>query len=216
MMTAAVGLGLLMVGGALAQVISRSVIGPISKLARLAAESGDDPRPVATGLRETDEVAAILLTEARERAAAQADQARYADALRQSNKDLADEIAIRQGAEAALLAAKEAAEQANQTKSRFLAGITHELRTPLHGILGYAELLSLEGGLNQTQIGSRGGHDRRRRTFAWHDQLGARCGADRGRADSNCVRLKSNWRIWRGPVSKWSAQRRWPKGWRWF
>jgi signal transduction histidine kinase len=47
--------------------------------------------------------------------------------------------------------AREAADDANQAKSRFLAGITHELRTPLHGILGYAELLSLEGGLNPTQ-----------------------------------------------------------------
>jgi PAS domain S-box-containing protein len=44
------------------------------------------------------------------------------------------------------------AEQANQAKSRFLAGVTHELRTPLHGILGYAELLHLEGGLNSTQL----------------------------------------------------------------
>ncbi len=47
--------------------------------------------------------------------------------------------------------AREVADQANQAKSRFLAGITHELRTPLHGILGYAELLSLEGDLNPTQ-----------------------------------------------------------------
>jgi signal transduction histidine kinase/DNA-binding response OmpR family regulator len=43
------------------------------------------------------------------------------------------------------------AEQANQAKSRFLAGVTHELRTPLHGLLGYAELLTLEGGLSPTQ-----------------------------------------------------------------
>jgi signal transduction histidine kinase/DNA-binding response OmpR family regulator len=43
------------------------------------------------------------------------------------------------------------AEQASQAKSRFLAGVTHELRTPLHGLLGYAELLTLEGGLSPTQ-----------------------------------------------------------------
>jgi PAS domain S-box-containing protein len=47
--------------------------------------------------------------------------------------------------------ARDRAEQANQAKTRFLAAVTHELRTPLHGILGYAELLSIEGGLNQTQ-----------------------------------------------------------------
>ncbi len=49
------------------------------------------------------------------------------------------------------LQAREMAEHANQSKSRFLTGITHELRTPLHGILGYAELLSLEGGLTPKQ-----------------------------------------------------------------
>jgi signal transduction histidine kinase/DNA-binding response OmpR family regulator len=47
--------------------------------------------------------------------------------------------------------ASEAAEQANHAKSRFLAAVTHELRTPLHGILGYAELLILEGGLTSAQ-----------------------------------------------------------------
>ena len=155
MVTSAVGLGLLLAGGALAQLISRSVSGPIRKLARLAsvADSGDNPKPIDTGLRETDEVAAILLTDARARTAALENQARAADALKRSNDALADEIAIREGAEAALLAAKQAADQANQTKSRFLTSITHELRTPLHGILGYAELLSLEGGLNPTQSG---------------------------------------------------------------
>ncbi len=47
--------------------------------------------------------------------------------------------------------ARGVAEQANKAKTRFLTGITHELRTPLHGILGYAELLSLEGHLDPTQ-----------------------------------------------------------------
>ena len=51
-----------------------------------------------------------------------------------------------------LAIARDLAEQANQAKSRFLATVTHELRTPLHGILGYAELLTLEGGLKETQL----------------------------------------------------------------
>ncbi len=55
-----------------------------------------------------------------------------------------------------LAEARDQAEEANRAKSRFLTGITHELRTPLHGLLGYAELLSLEGGLNPVQSGTRG------------------------------------------------------------
>ena len=43
--------------------------------------------------------------------------------------------------------------RANEAKSRFLTGVTHELRTPLNGILGYAQLLSLDGDLNPTQSG---------------------------------------------------------------
>ncbi len=50
-----------------------------------------------------------------------------------------------------LRAAKEAAEQADQAKTRFVAMVTHELRTPLNGILGYAELLRIEGGLSPQQ-----------------------------------------------------------------
>jgi PAS domain S-box-containing protein len=50
-----------------------------------------------------------------------------------------------------LARARDEAEEASKAKSRFLTGMTHELRTPLHGILGYAEMLNLEGGLNPTQ-----------------------------------------------------------------
>ncbi len=50
-----------------------------------------------------------------------------------------------------LAKACDAAERSNQAKSRFLASMSHELRTPLSGILGYAQLLRTEGGLNAAQ-----------------------------------------------------------------
>ena len=43
--------------------------------------------------------------------------------------------------DAALTVAKDLAEEANRTKSAFLANVSHELRTPLNAILGYSEML---------------------------------------------------------------------------
>jgi PAS domain S-box-containing protein len=67
-----------------------------------------------------------------------------AEALRTANAHL-DRLAQH------LTKARDRAEQANRAKSRFLAGMSHELRTPLNGILGYAQLLRIEGGLHGEQ-----------------------------------------------------------------
>ncbi|MDG4650211.1 PAS domain S-box protein [Roseibacterium sp. SDUM158017] len=47
----------------------------------------------------------------------------------------------RDAAEAAVVEARERAEEANRAKTAFLATMSHEIRTPMNGVLGMAELL---------------------------------------------------------------------------
>ncbi|MFC1672707.1 ATP-binding protein [Pseudomonadota bacterium] len=74
--------------------------------------------------------------------------------LKQANEDLERKIAERTEhleqeveehikTEDALLQAKNAAEEADQAKSKFLSSMSHELRTPLNSILGFAQVLEM-------------------------------------------------------------------------
>jgi PAS domain S-box-containing protein len=64
---------------------------------------------------------------------------------------LVRDISDRKYHEAALVKAKEAAEQANRAKSEFLSSMSHELRTPLNAVMGYAGLLYEDDGLSAEQ-----------------------------------------------------------------
>ena len=74
-------------------------------------------------------------------------------ALKKSKEQLEEKVEKRTEQLKRLVAelhqAKEMAEKAYRAKSMFLANMSHELRTPLNGIMGYAQILRKELGLNQ-------------------------------------------------------------------
>ena len=75
------------------------------------------------------------------RRAAEAESARHTSMLM-------EEIEAHQRTDAALQKAKETAEAANVAKTRYIVGMSHEVRTPLNSIFGYAQLL--ERGITST------------------------------------------------------------------
>lgn len=64
------------------------------------------------------------------------------------NRELQMDIIRRRQSEAALIAAQKKAEDANESKSRYLASMSHEIRTPLGVIIGFSDLALERGHLD--------------------------------------------------------------------
>jgi signal transduction histidine kinase len=89
--------------------------------------------------------------------------------LQESVDALGNFLRQREGREAELKAARDAAESANRAKTAFLSNMSHELRTPLNAINGFSEIMSMElyGRLGDTRHFESGG---------WQGRLGGRRG----------------------------------------
>jgi len=66
---------------------------------------------------------------------------------------LEEEVAAHRATLAELRRAKEAAESANAAKTRYLVAVSHEIRSPLNAIYGYAQLLERADTISQAEAG---------------------------------------------------------------
>ena len=64
-------------------------------------------------------------------------------------RKLVQEIEAHEQTDLKLQRAKEQAESANNAKSRYLTGISHELRSPLNTVMGYAQLMEMDSSLSE-------------------------------------------------------------------
>ncbi|MDY6992479.1 MAG: ATP-binding protein, partial [Pseudomonadota bacterium] len=126
------------------------VINPLQNLAEASEQIGAGHLDIQLFSRQKDEIGALYF-------AFNEMVKRLRAALRdveRANVELEEKVRLRtlslQKLNEELDVEKQKAEAANQAKSEFIANISHELRTPMNGILGMAELI-LNTRLNEQQ-----------------------------------------------------------------
>jgi signal transduction histidine kinase/HPt (histidine-containing phosphotransfer) domain-containing protein len=125
---------------AIAQIVVLMLIAIIGVLAMVLL-SRVALRPLSRLLSSTRRIAAGDYAE-RVDIAAVSDLEQLAGAFNEMAVAVETDVAARASAEREAVDAREAAEQASQAKSSFLAAMTHELRTPMIGVTGMLEILA--------------------------------------------------------------------------
>ena len=124
--------------------LARSIAQPLQELATAAKAVATSPTAVIPVVKSYREVMTLSET-LRNSVATLTRQTRELSAV---NESLESEVARRT---ADLLKAKNTAEDATRAKADFLATMSHEVRTPLGSIIGFADLLLEDGGLSMAQ-----------------------------------------------------------------
>ncbi|MEN0013893.1 MAG: ATP-binding protein, partial [Solirubrobacteraceae bacterium] len=124
-------------------ILQIAIVGFIAVIAMLAMVvlSRVALRPLASLLSSTRRIAASDYGE-RVDIRGVSDLEQLAGAFNEMAVAIETDVAARAEAEREAVDAREAAEQASQAKSTFLASMTHELRTPMIGVTGMLEILA--------------------------------------------------------------------------
>ncbi|MBY6241416.1 ATP-binding protein [Methylosinus sp. Sm6] len=126
---------------ALLTLVSGAILGAI--YLQYSAVLGPAARPIVRTTLEIVFVGLLLVMGVAAWALVLAQESRRVaeEETRRQTEFLREEIAAHERTDAELQRAKEAAEAANIAKTRFIAGLNHEIRSPLNAINGYAQLL---------------------------------------------------------------------------
>ena len=111
------------------------------------------PRPKFAGSAHSRRFEAHLVRKDGQALRARVTEALLPEAMREGDHVIAavEDITLQEQAEADRRA-RVAAEAANEAKSLFLAKMSHDLRTPLNAVLGYAQLLRRDKDMNERQL----------------------------------------------------------------
>jgi signal transduction histidine kinase len=135
--------GVSLIGAFISWWLARTITTPLTQLEGATQSLAAGEMSTRVNIQSSDEVGGLIRS-----------FNRMAQDLEDGNRELQLEVEKRTRLELAHRQAKKEADQANQSKSEFLASMSHEIRTPMNAILGMTELLEDD----ETTDEQRGGY----------------------------------------------------------